>query len=342
VANSLWLSLGAGGGGALLVAALLAQLRLVLPHHGIYLWLAAAFVPPAMFFMIAPGLLIGSRRVFLFNVYQIGNAVLNLACNGVAALAAPNVSGFLLASVAASWITLAALLLSFARLAPGPLGFDAPAFQTGLRYSGRAYLVTMLGFLVLRSNVFLLNHFCPASEVGYFSIAAQISDVLAILPTSVALVLFPALVRSEGSPWPATLRSLAAVGGLLAAACLAAAVLVGPFVRIAFGPEFRPAVPILFWMLPGGLFLGLTCIVSQYLAAQEFPRAILGVWTAAFVLVTLSSLVLIPAYGAAGAAAALSLTHGALFVMLFILGWVTHRRVTVPQSEIPAIVSAEA
>jgi len=148
-------------------------------------------------------------------------------------------------------------------------------------------------------------------------VAAQIGDVMTTIPAALALVLFPALVRSDRRRLVAR-QALVAAAGLQTALCLLAA-LVSPYLLpLLFGREFSPSVPVFLWSLPGVFFLGLISVASQYLAAVGFPWSLVGLWAGAAALVVAASTVLIPPLGAVGAAA-LSGTYVCLFAGVLVL-----------------------
>jgi O-antigen/teichoic acid export membrane protein len=329
VANSFWVSL-VGGGGVAVTVALVMQLGNWLTNTPLgYLWLAIALVPPTLFFMLGNNLLVGINRIDTFNGFQVGNNLVVLLFMGLAGWQGWGVQGFLGANVLAGCCMGAVLLVVLLRYSSEGegLAFRREVFSAGFRYGIKVYVASLLAFLVLRSNVFLLKSLATTEEIGYFSVATQIADVLSVLPTSVAIVLFPNLVRSDAAGrWTTTLRSMGTVGGLMVVACAIAAILVEPFIRIAFGSGFLAAVPILLWMLPGVFFLSMSTVVSQYLAAIGFPKVLTGIWVIAFTIVAALSWFLVPLYSGAGAAMALSLTYGLLFLMILRLAWVMEQR----------------
>jgi O-antigen/teichoic acid export membrane protein len=330
VANSFWLSLVGGSGIAAGAAALVQMENWFNDTSPVHLWLAVLLVPSMLFFMLGNNLLVGINRINVFNMFQVGSNFLVLLFMGLAAWQGWGLAGFLGANILAGCIMgalLLAVLLHYSNDAKG-LAFSRQLFSAGFRYAVKVYLASLLAFLVLRSNVFLLKGLTSVEEVGYFSVATQIADVLAVLPTSVALVLFPDLVRCEANQrWIATLRSMTVVGGLMLVACAIAAILVEPFVRIVFGSTFLASVPILRWMLPGVLVLSMSTVVSQYLAAIGFPKLLTGIWLVALVVVVASSWFLIPLYSGAGAAIALSITYGLLLLTILRLAWVMEQRI---------------
>jgi O-antigen/teichoic acid export membrane protein len=309
VANSLWVSLAVGivGGAAAIVLAGSG------PATRSLAWMAAALAPATLFFMLGSNLLVGVKRFAAFNGFQLAGNYGVLLGIGAAAAAGAGPFGFLAASVVGWTLASAALAATLRRQAPASLRFDVPVFREGFRYAAKAYAATLCGFLVVRVNVFLLTSLQGAEQVGYYSVASQIADMMGILPQSMAVVLFPALVTATSGRAGAMRRQAALAAVALAAGCLAVGLLAGPFVRIVFGPGFAAAVPTLRWMLPGVFFLGLTSVVSQYLAAIGFPMSLVATWIGGSLLAAVLGWLLIPIASGVGAAIALSLTHGLIF-----------------------------
>lgn len=316
VANSLWVSLAVGGGGGIVVALILLGLN-VFPDLPTSLFVfGVMLVFPSLFYLLGTNLLVGIGRIGAFNVVETLGNLLVLLLVAIAAAFALGVTGFLTAAVVGWTVSAVAVLLVLMRWPLGRFAFDRALFATGFRYAAKAYLITLLGYLVLRSNVFLLQSAVGSVQVGYYSIAAQIADVLIIFPSTVAVVLFPDLIRSAATRWSSMLGSAAVVTAIIAAACAVMALVAAPFVEAIYGPAFGPAVPVLLLMLPGVVFLSATTIVSQFLGAVGMPRALVAVWAATLALVTSLNLVLVPALGVAGAAVALSTSYFALLLMV--------------------------
>src|SRR5262249_5505283 len=155
--------------------------------------------------------------------------VLSFVCNVIVGLLALGVKGFLVASIVAGWLSAAVLLPAPLPLSRQKVSFRRDLFPRGVHSAPDAHNRPALGALVLRSNVFLLKSYSGGTEVGCFSISAQVADVLGILPGAAALVLFPGLIRSSQDRWASTIRSAVTVAGVTAAVCLVAAALAVPF-----------------------------------------------------------------------------------------------------------------
>ncbi|TMG33866.1 MAG: hypothetical protein E6H88_16320 [Chloroflexi bacterium] len=309
-----------------MIAAILILLNVFPTVSGVLLLLGVALAPPSMFYLLGTNLLVGVGRIAAFNLVEGMANLVVLLLIAVAAAFSLGIAGFLAAGLIGWVLAAGAVLIA---LAPGPRGslaFDQAAFAAGFRYAAKAFLITLLGYLVLRGNVFLLQAAAGPAEVGYYSIAAQIADVLVIFPSSVGVVLFPDLVRNATRRWRSMLGSLTVVTAIVGAACVVAALVAAPFVAALYGRAFAPAVPVLLVMLPGVVFVSATTIVSQFLGAVGLPRLLIAVWAAALVVLVTLNVILAPVLGAPGAAAGLSATYFILFVMVCALAW-RHRNV---------------
>jgi O-antigen/teichoic acid export membrane protein len=292
---------------------------------GILLWWAAGLAPASLFLLLGSNLLVGTGRIVLFNVFEFAYAALVVPLMLVAGLLHRGVGGMLLATVLAAW--LASFGLLFVLVGPEVrIRFAPDAFRSGLRFATKAYLVALLGFLVLRANVFLLERLAGASPLGQYSIASQITDLLAVLPQSVALVLFPRLVADQEHRWSTLRRSAQTTALLIIGLCAAVAGLAYPFIAIVFGSAYLPAVPILLFLLPGVVILAVTTVLSQYLAARGLPILLVGAWAIALLVVTFTSSVLIPSFGGLGAAIGLTLAYAVLFILVSILTFIERGR----------------
>jgi antigen flippase len=321
VTNTIWASLVLGVGGAAATVLILGKTSSLVPHgQPALLWFAVGFTPAMLVFLLGTNLLVGTQRMRAFNIVETVGNILVVAALVIAGVAGARV-GWFLASSCCAWLAIGAVLVAYlVRVSGATWRPRRDVFASGFRYAAKAYAISVLGFLVLRGNVFVLQHFYGSRELGYYSVAAQVGDALAILPASVSLVLFPRLVRQSADRWKSTLRATVTVAVLLAIVCAAAAVLATPFMRIAFGSSFTPAAQVLRLMLPGVFAVGTTTILSQYLGAIGMPRAMVGIWAVALVVVLAMGRLLVPAHAGAGAAAALSTTYLLLLGMIFATG----------------------
>jgi O-antigen/teichoic acid export membrane protein len=317
VANAAWVSVVAATGTGVAVALVAHAVGMLQDTRVSFLFLAAFLSAPTLFFVIVANVLTGQERFAHFNVVEAMSRAVALAAVVTAAVIGAGAGGFVGATIVA-W-AIASFAVGWTALRGGSfrLRFDAELFSRGFRYATKAYVITLLAFLVLRANIFLLRREFGPAELGLYSVAAQISDVLAIVPQSIALVLFPRLVRESGDRWIATRRAALTTGALMMVVCGFAAIVGGPVIRLLYGASYGPSANVLRIMLPGVVCLGVANVISQYLGAEGNPRILLAVWGGAAALVVTLSLLLVPHHAGAGAAAALSVTYALVLVAIF-------------------------
>jgi enterobacterial common antigen flippase len=314
-ANAFWVSVGMGIAGSLAAQALAAWLPGMSPITLAWLYVLA---PAVIYGQLSAALLTGVGRLTLASWLLVTQGVIAVAAMAVAAALAGGLHGFLAAAALGNGGAAITAGVLIACLTPLTFRPDPGALQQGEGFAGRSFLVSLLGLIVLRINVLLLGAHADQSEVGFYSVAAQLNDVLIILPAAMSAALFPRLMSMQTGRWQATLRSFLRFGALYLVACIAAAAC-APLLPYLFGASFAPAVGIFYWLVPSAFFFGMTGILSQYLAVLGLPRSLLAVWAAATAVTLVVSLWLIPRGGAVGAAQALSLACAFLFVAVFAL-----------------------
>jgi O-antigen/teichoic acid export membrane protein len=325
LANAFWVSLGVGGGIGAGIALFAHAAGMLQDTPASYLWLSAALAPPTLFYLLATAVLVGRGQIRSFNALEFTVRAVLLLVLVAAGVAGAEATGFVGVSVVASLGGCVAAVALVGRYATISLEPSRELIVVGFRYATKAYLVTLLAFVALRGNVFLLRREFGPADLGLYSIAAQIGDVLAVLPAAVALILFPSLVREDGGRWERTVRATLWVAGIMAVVCILAATLAGPVIRFAYGDEFAPSTRVLQIMLPSVFSLAVAGVLSQYLGAIGLPRPLLGVWLGGAVLVLGASLVLVPDHGAAGAAASLSIGHSCVLAGIAATAYVYRR-----------------
>src|SRR5215211_136432 len=103
-----------------------------------------------------------------------------------------------------------------------------------------------------------------------------LADGIYLLPSVVALNLFPRVVSGDASgDTAAVFRSLALIYGALCAITIPVA---GPAITLLYGDRFADAATIYYWMLAGIFCMGMVTVLSYHFAGRGFPLAALAVW----------------------------------------------------------------
>jgi O-antigen/teichoic acid export membrane protein len=190
--------------------------------------------------------------------------------------------------------------LALSRLDPGLL-------VEAVRFGSRAWVGSLARFLNFRTDQILMGFLASEAALGVYAVAVNASEVLLYLPAATATALLPLAARADaGVRTEQALRAFRSAAVVTAAAALVAAVLGPLLLPVVFGAPFEASVTPFLWLLPGALGFAATAVFSYALVAASSPGlSSVGPFVSLVVGIALD-LVLIPRFGASGAAAAAS------------------------------------
>jgi O-antigen/teichoic acid export membrane protein len=184
---------------------------------------------------------------------------------------------------------------------------ERPLLVEALRFGSRAWVGSLARFLNFRTDQILMGLLATEAALGVYAVAVNASEVLLYLPAAMATALLPVAAGTEaGLRAEQALRAFRSAAVVTAAAALVAAVLGPVLLPAVFGEPFEASVTPFLWLLPGALGFAATAVFSNALVAASAPG-----WSSVGPIVSLVigialDVVLIPRYGASGAAAAAS------------------------------------
>jgi O-antigen/teichoic acid export membrane protein len=180
--------------------------------------------------------------------------------------------------------------------------------------------------IYFRADTFILSLFRPFEEVGYYTLAYRIFELLAVLPAIVMTSVFPLLSRYVAEQRELAGRVLDATADLfvaLAAPIAAGGLVLAPeLVRLVAGDAFDDAVTPLRLLLCAAGAAWVSGLLGYALIAADRRREVLLLSVTALTVNVALNLALVPEYGA-DAAAAIALGCEAI---LLAGGWVLVRR----------------
>lgn len=286
------------------------------------LWIGLAPLVFQFFLLFGQSLLMGLEqfnRVYLLDILN-SSLIVGVGLVVLVWLRAGIASYFIFSSILA--ILMGVLALGFVRSYHGMVReFDDILFKRMMGYSAKAYIATLLSFLVLRSDIFMVNYYLGVDDVGVYSIAVRFGDVLYILPTTIGMVLFPKVASMNTDSWRFTLRVLAVTAFMMLGICGMAAFLSSPLILLLFGQPFMGAREAFLWLLPGIWCLSLSTVIMNFFAGKGMPVITVVTPLVAFLLNIVVNLILIPRYGIVGA----SLSSTAAYSLWLVLNFVYAR-----------------
>ena len=200
------------------------------------------------------------------------------------------------------------------------VGPDLPLLRESIRFGLRAWGGHLASFLNLRVDQIILGFISTQATLGIYAAAVNGSEALLYFPAAVATTLVPTLARREpAARHEQALRTFRLLAITSIASIIVAAILGPVLLPILFGSRFQNSVPPFMWLLPGALgFSASRVFSSALLASTAAGRSSAGPITALIVGVVFD-FILIPPFGAVGAAIAASAAFAASGVMTTLL-----------------------
>ncbi len=272
-----------------------------------FFWLTLCSVPFLLIGEFARGIARALDRFDLFNWYSFLQGALLLAALLVLLVGA---GGALLEALEAQLLVQAGLglwlLVLMLRSTGAELRPDATEARESLRFGFQAYLNTISTRLHDQLDLFLIAWLLPGSaDVAFFAIASGTFARLALVPTSLAIALFPKLASAsdaEAARFSLFVTRHALYLTLAVAALLApAAPLLLP---LLYGADYSASVLPFLLLLPGIAGLTSSRLLGRYFLVSDRQGLLIAVRTAALALNVALNLVLLGPLGIAGAAVA--------------------------------------
>jgi len=278
--------------------------------------IAAPALLPNILSACISGILLGRARIRLWNVIQVLPPLLTLA--GMLVVVVDLGRG--VDAAVGVWTAAYVLSAVFALAASRDLWLPMTAARLLDRYGhaivrlalamGFVQIVNLIGY---RVELFVLEHFKGLSQVGIYSIAMQAAEAIWLIPAAVASAVTGPVVHESEDGAAGLIRKACGKGLLYTSGVALAIGVAAPFViPVVFGDDFRGAVRPLVLLLPGVVAYAPVTILVVYLTVRRAqPRLSLYVSLIGLVVTAAMSFVLIPPYGASGAAVASAIGYGA-------------------------------
>jgi O-antigen/teichoic acid export membrane protein len=314
--NSLWLAAGLG----VSMASVGIILKLVAPGAlGDITWpellVGMCGVPIALCSLFMQSILLAEGRTVIYNGVEVGAALLTvILLLTVLPLAG---GGVLLAlslmigpQVVALFVYASAMRRHGRLLRP----LDGTLARRMIGYGARAYVVTLVAFLLVRIDLLLVNGIQGARAAGQYSIAVAIADALYLLPVTVGVNLFARVARGSADR-DMSLRVFQLVAVVYLVVCLVAAPLAEPAISLLFGAAYHPAVNLFLLLLPGIYCLGLLNVIAYHFAGHGMPRELILVWIPGLAINLVLDITLLPHHGTWVASVASTVAYAVVCVL---------------------------
>ena len=286
---------------------------------GVYLLIGAAGLLPTAAASVLRNLQRGLQHWRALLWLNLATSPLWVAACAVAVWSGAGIAGVLVAGIAIEIIGVAVLTLLTGRDTGWPrLRTRLPPDLRSrlLRYNlGLAVLVVMNMIVWQRSELVFLGRFSGPEQVAFYAVPFSLTQRMTdVLPGAVLGVLLPSLTYAYSAADPARfgeiLSNAARYLAMLALPICAFGIpLAGAGVALLYGPAYMPTVPVLQILLAASVFGVAGQAASAALLGMEAQAWLLKTGVAAVALSLALDLLLIPRWGAIGAAIANGVTQ---------------------------------
>ncbi len=300
-----------------------------------YLILIALAIPFMGLVRLYSAIVMGFGRYIAFNILNI-TLFLALAAGfvGLVIFAKMGLAGalisFALAYFIMSFIYLIVILSSrVMRETDKAGGVDVKGL---LSYGARIFLVPVLLLILYRIDSFFLSYCINAKAVGFYSVALSLAELLLFIPESTGTILFPKLAYTASADVDRKFVSILRVSIVItvvgAGLFFAGIRYVLPLV---YGRLYLESVPLANILLPGLAAMSTYYLFASYFQAIGRPGLVSAVLAAVLLEKVLLCGLLIPRYGAGGAAMAATISYLSCFAIFL---WIFRKRAKFAVSDI--------
>jgi O-antigen/teichoic acid export membrane protein len=195
----------------------------------------------------------------------------------------------------------------------------ADAWRSLTHFGVRSYGVDLCGMLAVYVDQALVVGLLNPAAMGVYVVALSLSRVINAVHASVAMVIFPRTVGLDTLDLAAAIARSARLGALVTGALGLGVVAVGPMlVRLVYGEAYTAAGHLLPLLVCEVVLAGIVWVLLQGFMAAGRPGVATLVQVGGLALSLPIFLVLVPAFGPMGAAAALLASTAARLVLALI------------------------
>ncbi|HEU4766737.1 MAG TPA: polysaccharide biosynthesis C-terminal domain-containing protein, partial [Pyrinomonadaceae bacterium] len=282
--------------------------------------IASISIPSQLVTLIGLNILLAVGKIRAFNLLDlVGQSFVLINALIALIFLRRGLATLVILNTAAAWfvsLIVAVLIVIAARkLARSQWRPDPSLLARMIRYGIKFHISILAGAIIFRADLLVVNHFRGPDEAGVYSVATQFGMLLMLLPGVIATILFPRVTAEQDARGETTALVTRYTAVVTLVCCLAAV----PFsfvLPLVYGNEFREATRLLLILLPGVYLVGLESVLVQHFNALGLPRVIPIYWMVTLVVNLVLVFVLVPRFGAQGAAIASTISYVLIFALV--------------------------
>jgi O-antigen/teichoic acid export membrane protein len=220
-----------------------------------------------------------------------------------------------LAVSAATALAATSLVVARAAKRHGVARPDVALARSTLWYGVRAHGTDLAGVLNARLDLAIIPAFVSASNVGLYSVAASVAEVVTRFFGALGTVLLPTVARAGARGIKTVIRSLHWALALSAALAVGLGALADLVIPLVYGQDFSASALPLRILLPGSVFLAASAVLWSGLLAINRPFTAAVAEVVGLVVTVVGLLIFLPGNGIVAAAAVSTVSYSVTFVL---------------------------
>jgi len=192
---------------------------------------------------------------------------------------------------------------------------DAALLGQMMRYGLKVHLQTIASLFLFRVDLLIVKYFRGSAEAGVYSVASQIAVLLMLLPAVISTLLFPRIAAEQDVRGVFACKVTRHATLVMFVICVAVAPLI-LLLPLLYGPSFSGAVKQALILLPGVYLISIASVLAQHFSGTGLPLPLPLFWIAGLAVNTVANFLVVPVYGAVGAAITSSASYALVFILI--------------------------
>jgi O-antigen/teichoic acid export membrane protein len=209
-----------------------------------------------------------------------------------------------------SIIAISFLFIKLLPVRPGKKLIPLSLITQFVFFSSMAYIGNVAQFFNYKLDFWVVDNYFGKSRLGIYSLAAQLSQLLWMLPIAISTVLYSyasTASREDAINFTVQLKKIAFYGTLFLG--ILGLFLSYYFIPILYGREFVEAFDLMELFIIGVIPFSITTVVSSFFAATGNFKISFIISVGVFIISTIMYFTLIPRFGLKGGAIGSSVTY---------------------------------
>lgn len=277
----------------------------VIPLENNVFYLSLIWIPMGLIYLLLQNILIGINKIQINNTIDILMAAIKL-CFILFFYFLFSVKIFEIALIYTflSFLSSLILFLFIRFILKVKMFISLDKFKNSFNYGLKSYLGSLLMFLIIKIDIIMISSLSNLSDVGIYSIALYIINLIMVLPNTINTIIFPKIVKEQNfeKKWKLAIRVFFYQYLIILVPIIIFLFFSGFFIEIFFGAEFLRAIEVLDILLLATLIQIFNMYFGNFISTINIPRSGIIIGIVVLLINIYLNYILIPIYGFIGAA----------------------------------------